>query len=439
MLRKFQYFLLPCLAACPYVLGQDLRDRVTIIYEYQLEVDHFLSGGSPSAESTRDTLSRIDSSLTQDLQEMLRNNDVTIYEQIPTVVFLNVSSDIYSACYTSSAECSLVRSNLVVAFVGRKPKHSVEHVTVGLVRDYLQKYGLINPQVTITFHYPFFVDSLAEFQLETVDSVMGEVEIAVMEESFLDVFGAVVFAIEGDTEILDSTFIYQDLVQIFKNETIVRTSNDERNPQTNLKVELNTLGICRECSKVEYAAVVDAVIAEKLDAFRDRLKANGELANSSYFENVREISFALPTLPDSLPPIDDGEIYDSQPPKTDTGYPWYFYFALAMSICIVLSGLYIVYKDQSDLDMEKDDDQFSTGSESDVASDFENESKVVEYHVKENQDESVDHPSLEGYQVETILSTAEHTQGEYTDPLYERKNQADTMTSYGNGTYAGNS
>lgn len=407
----FQLFLLAYCATSRCIRGQELRSWVTVEYDYQVEVFQLSNNSSsPFRSSTQDVLTDIDAKLVQRLQKLLPNNGVTDNAQLPNVQFLNVSSNVYSACFTSSDECSLVRSNLVVEYEGQKPDHSVESVAVRLVREYLEKYSVKNPHAIITFQYPFLVDSLTAFHLKTIDSVMGDVEIELMEDTFVEVFGAVVSAMEGDTAILGSKFIYQGLLQHPQNNTFLRSSSVEQDPPTTtLTADFYTYGSCRECSDVEFGGVVYKVIVANLGAFRSRLQANGKTANTTYFDNVEEISFAVPTLPDPLPPTDQADVYDSQPPQPNPGYPWYFYMAFFMSMFIILGGLYIIYKDKSDLHGEKDEDQFSTESESVDGS------KIEEYVVADDDGgdeyEDVNGTTLDEYQVEAVLSSSEDTEG----------------------------
>jgi hypothetical protein len=435
MVIAFRYFVLTFFATCNFVLGQDSRARVTVTYEYQLEVFRS-TDASLAVLSANDVLDRIDLALVDGLQEMLPNDGLTINSQTMNVEFDEVSSEIYSACFTSSDECSLVRSQLDIAVEGEKPKNSVERVATRLIRDYLKNYSKMNPGVNITCVYPFWVESLVEFRLGPVDSIMTETEIEVMEETIFEVFGAVIFAMESDTEMMDTEFIYQKKLQKPISKSVIRSSSDQSSPPMALKVNFDTVGICRECSKVEFASVVEGVINANLGPFHNKLQVNGAFANSTYFENVETILFDFPSLPEGLPPIDDDAIYDFQPPQTSQAYPWYFYFGFSMSICILLSGLFVIYKDRSDLSMEKDEDEFSTASESDSSLRSDGDTKVEEYHVEEDEEASGNNTSLEEYQVETILSySEEHTEGEYTDPSYAMKDRINTMTTAGNDNY----
>jgi hypothetical protein len=408
------YFLLVVLtiflaSSSSVVNAQSSRNSVTVTYEYQLEVNNGTDGDGFQdvvTSSTQDTLSFMDRTILSSLQNMLPNNGMTASSpgNLPNVQFFDIQSEIFSACFTSSDQCSLVRSSILVTYEGDKPKHAVERVSYRLIREYLEEFN--NEQVLITYMYPMIVSNLAQFQLSSVDTTtMGDVEIDVMEKSFIEVFGATVAAMEGDTEITDVRFIFQDIK--------LNDGGDDRlllrrqlSPTNTLSADLYTHGYCRLCTENEYASIVNSEINSNLGAFVSKLKSNGEAKGSNYFDNVTDIAFDVPELPPGLPAIDDASLYDSAPPQTSSILPWFFFFGITVAILVVVCGIYVICKDLRDLDDEKD--ELSTSSESDSGysggDDQETQSGmgVEEYDVREtNIDKQI---SMEEYQVETILS-----------------------------------
>jgi hypothetical protein len=402
----------------------DLSGRVSVAirYEYQLEVNEnqsvFKSSSSSllrlgSITSTNQALEIIDDNLLVSLQEAFPYGDTTtVNSNVPNVWFVNASSAIYSACFTNSDHCSLVRTTLSISCVGEKPENSVEAVAYGLVQDYLSMITMNSSgKITTTYLYPFLVASLAQFQLDKVNRRMGTTEINLMESSFLEVFGAVVAAIEGDVEATDVKFIYQDLLPSNDNSTLARNI---------LSADFKVHGICRECSNTEFAGIVNAVIGANLDAYELRLKANGELDDTTYFRSVNEVTFAVPMLPNELPPIGDESMYDFLPPVAEGPLPlMLFCFGTLIAICILCGGSYFIWKEVNE-DMEcKDDEAVSTESESDMGEysiNIESDSgmEVEEYDIKEDGDKLVDNSrkALDEYQVETVLSTEDLGIGE---------------------------
>ncbi len=325
---------------------------VNVQYEYQLEVN-------TSATSTEQVLASIDSNILQNLQQMLPDGGTTASNpQIPNVQFSEVTSKIYSDCFTESDQCSLVKTLLVVTYEGDKPENSVEERSYQLVQRHLD-YINNNTKgvVKLTYLYPFLVSSVAQFHLKSVEDSMGTNEIRVMEESILDVFGAIVGAIEGDTEVTDVTFVYQDLRQ------------DNTTSNWTMYADFMVDGTCRECSEREFASVINAAIGANLDSFEYRLIANADISNTSFFNSVDEVTFLVPKAPNGPPPMDDDSIYDSQAPSSDDDLPALFYVGISLMFCVLCSGLYILCKEVSDLDYENDDKSvFSTSSESDSES-----------------------------------------------------------------------
>jgi hypothetical protein len=359
-------------------------DVVVAQFEYQLEVEE---------SSTQKELAKIDSNILGSLQTMLPNAGMTASSKlIPNVEFVDVQSIIYSQCFTESEQCSLVRSNILIHYEGEKPEYSVERVAYRLIQQYLEEYtAKSNGTVVMTYLYPFLVSDVAQFQLAPVYGAMSNDEIQVMEETFLEVIGATVMAMEGDTEIQDVNFIYQDLLTM------------EPDIPLTLSAFYKIYGVCRQCSHDEFSGLVNTVVSANLEAYENKLQKNGAAANTTYFDRVDNVTYTVPKLPKDLSPIDDDSIYDEEPPQTTSTLPWFLALALCMASCIILSGIYVICKDLRDLEDEKAEEEFSTASESEMGY-SENESDGEISSTAGYIEKAGQQASLEEYQVETVLS-----------------------------------
>ena len=130
------------------VLGEPTRTSVTVGFEYQLEVNSVARVGT-----TEDVLGNIDSEILGALQKALPNGGSQEGE-LPNVKFDKIDSEIFSACFTKSEQCSLVRSTISIHYEAEKPANSVEFVTLGLVQSYLKDYSRSNALVSISYAYP---------------------------------------------------------------------------------------------------------------------------------------------------------------------------------------------------------------------------------------------------------------------------------------------
>jgi hypothetical protein len=410
------------LAACFPVFAASERNEVSIGFEYQLEVNR-----TEVTATTQEVLDYIDSTILNTLQSALPNGETQDIEDLPNVLFSGVSSEIFSACFTKSAQCSLVRSTIAITFEGEKPANSVEFVALRLVQDFLKNYTILNANVLASYAYPSIVETLAQFQMDTVSGPMSDADIAVLRETFVEVFGAIVFAIEGDTEVIDAYYVYQDLFEIedrrlsSDNETdsVDTTKVNETDSvdttevggEYTLSTDLKITGFCRDCTSPQFGDVVNRVIVDNLAAFQSKLKINSNAADSVYFANVATVSFAVPELPSKLPPIEDESIFDSEAPEVQSKTPWFLIFGIAMSVCIICIGGYMVFKDR--FDYVKDDEDFSTSeSEGDGADSYGDEGYTQEGDYTNAEHTTVGdgtYNELDDYQVETIAPTEEGT------------------------------
>lgn len=378
------------------------RTEITVGFEYQLEVNKIERTGT-----TEDVMGNINSNIIGALQEALPNGGSVSDEELPNVKFASINSKIFSACFTKSEQCSLVRSDILVSYEGDKTEHDLEFVTLNLVQEYLTQYSKTNALVYVKYAYPSMVKTLTQFKMQIVNGRMTPTEVGVMESTFHEVFGAIVFAFEGDTDVVDAKFLYQDLFDVenviednlFKLENNNTATKEEGNKplwgEYVLTADLEIRGYCRDCISSEFGEIVNIAIVDNLPAFQNKLKSNGASTGSWYFENVTDVSFAVPELPSELPPIEDDTIFDTEAPVVETKNPWFLPFGITCAFVIIVVGAYVIYKDRADLDKE----EFST-SESDVSYGSEVE-EGEEYTNGEGTFE------LDDYQVETIANTEE--------------------------------
>jgi hypothetical protein len=370
------------LASCSaFVAAETQRTEISVGFEYQLEVNKISITGT-----TVDVLGNINSNILDALQEALPNGGTESGEELPNVQFSTIDSDIFSACFTKSDQCSLVRSSILISYEGDKPKHSVEYVTLRLVQDYLKTYTKENARVTIGYAYPSMVSTLTQFQMKVVNGKMTSTEVEVMQNTFLEVFGAIVFAIEGDTDILDAKFLYQDLFVIedrrLQNETNNNSTEIEETKELTgdftLSTDLQVAGFCRECSSAEFGDIVNGVIINNIPAFQNKLKLNANQVGSTYFDSVSEVAFAVPELPSKLPPIGDETIFDSEPPVTESKHPWFLWFGILMGLIIIFVGGFVIAFSTS----ESEEDDESYASEEERESDGEGALELDDYQVE---------------------------------------------------------
>lgn len=376
----------------PHVNSVTGRTEIEVEYEYQLEVISIETTGT-----TEDVLQKIDSDILSSLQQTLPNGYSADPYDLPNVKFESVSSEIYSACFTTSEQCSLIRSNILVSYEGEKPDHSVEKVTLNLVQEYLASFENEASDTNITYEYPSSVESLAQFRMGPVSGRMSSVETNLLENTFLEVFGAIVAAIEGDTIVQDVQFLYQDLFPYdAKGAEIFMLATDVR-----------VTGYCRDCSSQEFGDMVDRVITQNLAAYKTKLMLNGDNAFSDFFSEVTQLTYKVPELPSNLPPIEDESIFDGKPPKVKREVPWFLFLGIALGLCVILFGSFAIYSDKIEF-LDKED--FSTSDSEGYGNEEDEEVGNVEEEGTEYAEESQfadgTYDGLDDYQVETIAPTA---------------------------------
>jgi hypothetical protein len=316
------------------------NNTVEVEFEYQLEVQDTTTSGT-----TADVLDYIDENMMGDLRGKLPGVNA---EGIPRVEFVGIQSEIYSVCFTDSDECSLVRSSIKVVVQEKKSEQAAEYVTLELVQSYLDQISSSNKGLTTTYGYPSIVSSLAEFQMSYVDGRMTDREIKILEKRFMEVFGAIVLAIEGDTEIRDVKFLYQALLA---------DSVNTPSGTSSMTADLRIAGYCRDCTSLDFQTIVVEVIEENTPAFMNKLRTD---SNSTYFSGVTNITCSVPQLPDPLGPVSDASIFDKKVPVVNNKQPWFLTFGIVMAILIVCGGCYFVVQDS--IAYEKD--HYSTGDDS---------------------------------------------------------------------------
>ena len=325
---------------------------ISVKFEYRLDVPD-----SRVVGNNTEVVSAIDELILGQLQEMLPDTDSTgtrLFE------FVSIQSQIYNSCFTTSDECSVIRSNLVIDFQAAKPEHAVEVVTLEFVQNFFEGISTTDTGVTASYSYPSVVSTIAKFQMSPVPGSMPDLETQILEVSFMEVFGTIVFSLEGDTEVRDTKFLYQDL--FFTN-------------KSSITADLRVSGFCRECTSVEFEKVVGDVAKENIPAFMAKLKANANLLGSTYFDAVRDIVFSLPYPPESLGPVTDPSIFDEKTPIIESRQPWYLWFGIAMAILILCAGCYFVVKDS----IAEEKDEYSTGGSSEDGDDCESEDSEAVY------------------------------------------------------------
>jgi hypothetical protein len=180
---------------------------------------------------------------------------------------------------------------------------------------------------------PSTASTLTQLSIAPASGPMGDDEVMVLETTFAQVLGPIVSAMEGDTEVMDAQFLYQD---IFNHENRRLEDEAERTCTENghvLQADLLVTGQCRDCTSPQFGDVVNKVIENNLVAFQNKLRLNGIAASSEFFDNVSSVTFAVPPLPDFLPPIEDDTIFDSEPPTADAKQPWFLFLGLALGLC----------------------------------------------------------------------------------------------------------
>ena len=327
------------------------RTAITVDYEYQLETFDQSSTGS-----TIDILEEMDHIVLSVMQQLLHSNKLAD-DGKPAVSFDTVFSEIYSACFTNSDDCGLVRTSIEVSYTESRPEHAVKMVTLDLAQDFLRQYTNTNADVTATYDYPNIHSTLTQFTMTPIPKSMGETEITVLQDTVEEVFGAIVFAIEGDTEVFDAQFVYQDLYG--PDGKKVPEDQLDTYDELTLQVDLKLLGLCRVCTPDTFSSMVNTVIEQNLLAYRKKLSENGSESSTTYFNGIESLTFQVPEDPSSLDSIEDESIYDSEAPSYGKSYDWYLWAGIAAFVVIISIGCFCIVRENREFEKE---DHMSTDS-----------------------------------------------------------------------------
>lgn len=312
--------------------------KTNVSFEYKLEVSSVEQSGSSQV-----ILDQIDSMIISKLQRNLPNGQ-SLNEMVqPSVVFESINSQIYSECFTQSDECALVRSTVLVSYEGVRSQDALHIVTLHMVKQFLEDYDKNHDNVSVKYMFPIMVTTLIDLELSGAVTTMKETDVAVLESTFLQVFGAILFAIEGDTDITSAQYIYQHLTD-------------------SLTTQLRINGVCRTCTSDTFGATVGVIVTSNLDHFTEELQKNTNAIGSSVFDNVKEITYSVPEPPKELPNIEDEKIFDNAPPQVSHAQPWFLWTGIALAVIILAIAIYIV---------KKDNEAFEKGEETSDSSDSE--------------------------------------------------------------------
>mmetsp|Transcript_5071 Transcript_5071/g.9437 ORF Transcript_5071/g.9437 Transcript_5071/m.9437 type:complete len:500 (+) Transcript_5071:46-1545(+) len=325
------------LGALSFVSGQENRTYISVEYEYRLEVNTSSSQFGISAEDELTSwVSNIDMNIVPTLQKQLPNGKAKSEDELPNVKFESIDTQTMNQCYTKSDLCRWMKSTILVSYVGDKPGDSVQRVALRMVMEYMKRFNAENPSVRIDYSYPMIFSGMGQFTMRYVQRGMNDAEIEIFENAFHDVFAAIIEALDGDTEITESFFVYQALEEqkVDQEDLVAYVST----------VDMKYHGMCRYCSKSDFTDVVNGVIedATTLNAFRVHLIEQGFELNSSYFDGLVDITYSQPEYPDDLPPIEDESIYDSEASQPSTKYPWLLFLFIGVATAVIFIGLRLV-------------------------------------------------------------------------------------------------
>ncbi|KAG7354460.1 hypothetical protein IV203_003816 [Nitzschia inconspicua] len=350
------------------VTAQQNRTLLSVEFEYRLEVNSTSSDTLAARNEVTSWLSTIDSDIIPSLQERLPNGQAISKDGLPNVQFIQATSQPINQCFTASNVCNWIRTTIELTYDGPKPKLSMERVTLGLVQDFLQDFSGETSMIRASYTYPMLAFGSGRFQLGPVRQTMDATEIEVFESSFFNVFAAIVMALDGDTEVTEARFIYQDV-------TDKQLEGEELSKV--LSVDVMYFGRCRYCTMVQFVDIVEGVIRDPmtLEAFQNRLRYDGATSNTEYFDDIVFARYMERSMPEELPGTSDESLHDSVATTASRQLPWYLWFAVVLVAVILCVGVYCIYKDQQELlkedNVSTDEDDSKSASAS--ASGYEEE------------------------------------------------------------------
>ena len=304
----------------------------------------------------------IDTDIIPYLQEHIPGGDIPEDGTMPDVEYTTVNSRFINMCFTESDACKFVKSRIKLSYVENLPKASMERITLDLVRDYLSEFNEENPSVNTMFVYPMIYSSTVQLNLSPVDGPMSDGDIEHLVTTFHNVYQAIVSALDGDTELSEVFFVYQDVGELkdSNEQSNRRLGEEETSQQYELMVNLKYFGKCRYCTEDDLAATIHQTFEPNQHALLANLKKTGSETDATYFQNVTEVSFSVYTPPDVLPP-DINAATTRDVGVASKKIPWLLYIGVAAAVFVLGTGVYVIVKDQKKL---RSKEEASTGDES---------------------------------------------------------------------------
>jgi hypothetical protein len=307
--------LLPALVASETTTNTP-RTEVSVQFEYILEVDGIHKSGSSHL-----VVAQIDSTIIDEFQKNLPAEESPKDGDLPSIFFTEVESDIFGECSftTAKGECSLVRTTVLVSYQEEKSERSVEFVTLGLAQNFLADFSGRFSNVRSKYEFPRMEQSVAQFTILGVDQHLNSEDIETFESTILEVFGATLFSVGGDADILDAKYIYQE-------------QKDNK-----LEAQMMLTGVCRTCTSESFGAIVDVVVSSTLDNFRLNLMENANAIGSTTFDSAASVLYSTPEEPHFLDSLDEDTFFIDESTET-TKHPWYLWYAIGAIILILGAG-----------------------------------------------------------------------------------------------------
>lgn len=322
------------------------RTYMTVEFDYKLEVnetqptEQIDEDNIFSSTPLEDALIDIESNFVRSIQAALPNGDIPEGKTQPDVEFTTVASRVINMCFTESDSCQWVKSRIKLSFVDDRPQAAMERTTLALARQYLESVTASNDSIRTTFVYPMIHSSTVQLEFAPVVGRMTDTDIVDLENSFYNIYHAIVNALDGDTDVSEAHYVYQLL------------NEDEFSTVVNVKY----FGKCRYCTEDELVEVVNEQIEANTATLLNHLKRNSQ---GTYFNTVETVGFSLPKTYDELPPIDTG-IFDAEAPTASKFFPWKLMAGALVALIVICSGVMVICKDQKELRKE----EASTGEES---------------------------------------------------------------------------
>mmetsp|Transcript_10700 Transcript_10700/g.25747 ORF Transcript_10700/g.25747 Transcript_10700/m.25747 type:complete len:439 (+) Transcript_10700:133-1449(+) len=352
-----------------------MRSFMTVEFDYRLEANRTKSIGNNATEDSKPGDNNIfiekernaaplehaqldiDTNIISYLQEAIPGGDITENGTLPDVEYTTINSRFINMCFTESDACKFVKSRIKLSYVENLPKASMERITLDLVRNYLNEINEKNPSVNTMFVYPMIFSSTVQLDLSPVAGPMSDEDTEHLVTTFYNVFHAIVGALDGDTEVSEVYFVYQDVVELDHDDDNITVSENEIPYRNKLSVNLKYFGKCRYCTEDDLDAIVYETFEPNENAFLATLTKANEQTDVSYFLSIKEVSFSRYAPPDVLPDpnasIRGGELASKK-------IPWLLYGGVVIAVIVLFTGVHVIVKDQKELKK----DEPSTSNES---------------------------------------------------------------------------